>query len=348
MAAPVAVTATLAVLAGLSSYLATRALTIMPIQRLLDDAYHLSAGDLSFPIGTGARGAAGQLQQAMMQMSLNLRTVVQDVRNEVDHLSTAVAQIAAGNQDLASRTESQASSLEQTAASMEQINGTVQQSADAAVRGAQLAQETSQITHRSNDAVQAVTQTMAGIAESSRRIGEIIHLIEGVAFQTNILALNAAVEAARAGEAGRGFAVVASEVRSLAHRTSEAAREIKQLIHESAERVQEGEARTNDAGARMREAIEAVQKVSDVLDAISGASREQQLGIGQINEAVSHMDSITQQNAAMVEELASTARSLTSQAQGVSHSMRLFRLQPGERTLSEMDAVELRRQSKGH
>ncbi len=348
LGAPAAVTAGLAVLAGVGSYLATRALTIMPIQRLLDDAYHLSAGDLSFPIGTGARGAAGQLQQAMMQMSLNLRTVVQDVRNEVDHLSTAVAQIAAGNQDLASRTESQASSLEQTAASMEQINGTVQQSADAALRGAQLAQETSHITHRSNEAVQAVTQTMAGIAESSRRIGEIIHLIEGVAFQTNILALNAAVEAARAGEAGRGFAVVASEVRSLAHRTSEAAREIKQLIHESAERVQEGEARTNDAGARMREAIEAVQKVSDVLDAISGASREQQLGIGQINEAVSHMDSITQQNAAMVEELASTARSLTSQAQGVSHSMRLFRLQRGEHTLTDLDAVALRREAKGH
>jgi aerotaxis receptor len=287
------------------------------------------------------------LQQALQQMSLSLRTVVQDVRTEVDQLSTAVAQIATGNQDLASRTESQASSLEQTAASMEQINGTVQHSADAAQQGAHLAQETSLITQRSNEAVLAVTQTMGGIAESSSRIGEIIHLIEGVAFQTNILALNAAVEAARAGEAGRGFAVVAAEVRSLAHRTSEAAREIKQLIQESADRVRQGGERTDDARARMQEAIAAVHKVSGVLDAISGASREQQLGIGQINEAVAHMDSITQQNAAMVEELASAARSLTSQVQGVSHSMRLFRLQPGERTLSEMDAVELRRQGKG-
>jgi len=345
--APAPVTAVLALLSGVASYLATRALTIQPVQRLVADANHLAAGDLSHPISTGARGAAGQLQQALQQMSLSLRTVVQDVRNEVDQLSTAVSQIASGNQDLASRTESQASSLEQTAASVEEINGTVQHSADAAQRGAQLAQETSQITQRSNDAVQAVTQTMSGIAESSRRIGEIIHLIEGVAFQTNILALNAAVEAARAGEAGRGFAVVATEVRSLAHRTSDAAREIKQLIQESADRVQQGGERTDEAGARMREAIEAVQKVSDVLDAISGAAREQQLGMGQINEAVAHMDAITQQNASMVEELASAAKSLTEQAQGVSHSMRLFRLQRGEQTLTDLDAVALRRQAKG-
>jgi aerotaxis receptor len=345
---PAPVTVGVALLSGALAYLATRALAIVPIHHLVADANHLAAGDLTHQITTGASGASGQLQQALQQMSLNLRTVVQDVRTEVDQLSIAVAQIASGNQDLASRTESQASSLEQTAASMEEINGTVQHSADAAQQGAHLAQETSHITQRSNEAVLAVTQTMGGIAESSSRIGEIIHLIEGVAFQTNILALNAAVEAARAGEAGRGFAVVASEVRSLAHRTSEAAREIKQLIQESADRVREGGERTDEARARMQEAIAAVQKVSGVLDAISGASREQQLGIGQINEAVAHMDSITQQNAAMVEELASAAQSLTTQVQGVSHSMRLFRLQPGERTLSEMDAVELRRQSKGH
>ncbi|MGE0110918.1 methyl-accepting chemotaxis protein [Aquabacterium sp.] len=344
---PAPVTVGVALLSGVIAYLATRALAIAPVHRLVADANHLAAGDLTHEITTGASGAPGQLQQALQQMSLSLRTVVQDVRTEVDQLSTAVAQIATGNQDLASRTESQASSLEQTAASMEQINGTVQHSADAAQQGAHLAQETSLITQRSNEAVLAVTQTMGGIAESSSRIGEIIHLIEGVAFQTNILALNAAVEAARAGEAGRGFAVVAAEVRSLAHRTSEAAREIKQLIQESADRVRQGGERTDDARARMQEAIAAVHKVSGVLDAISGASREQQLGIGQINEAVAHMDSITQQNASMVEELASAAQSLTAQVQGVSHSMRLFRLQPGERTLSEMDAVELRRQGKG-
>ena len=207
--------------------------------------------------------------------------------------------------------------------------------------------QAAEVARHSHDAVMNVVQAMDAINDSSRRIGDIIQVIEGVAFQTNILALNAAVEAARAGEAGRGFAVVAAEVRSLAHRTSEAAREIKQLIQESADRVRQGGERTDDARARMQEAIAAVHKVSGVLEAISGASREQQLGIGQINEAVAHMDSITQQNAAMVEELASAARSLTAQVQGVSHSMRLFRLQPGERTLSEMDAVELRRQHKG-
>jgi aerotaxis receptor len=345
---PAPLTAVLAVLAGACGFWATRTLTILPVRRLVADANRLASGDLSHTVSTGARGAVGELQQALQQMSLNLRTVVADVRQEVEHLSTAVTQIAAGNQDLASRTESQASSLEQTTASMEEINGTVQHSADAALQGAQLAQKTSHITQRSNEAVLAVTATMDGIAESSSRIGEIIHLIEGVAFQTNMLALNAAVEAARAGEAGRGFAVVASEVRSLAHRTSEAAREIKQLIQESAARVREGGERTDEARARMQEAIAAVQKVSGVLDTISSASREQQQGIGQINEAVAHMDSITQQNAAMVEELASTARSLSAQAQGVSHSMRLFRLRRGEHTLTDLDAVALRREAKAH
>ena len=178
---PAPVTVGVALLSGVIAYLATRALAIAPVHRLVADANHLAAGDLTHEITTGASGAPGQLQQALQQMSLSLRTVVQDVRTEVDQLSIAVAQIATGNQDLASRTESQASSLEQTAASMEQINGTVQHSADAAQQGAHLAQETSHITQRSNEAVLAVTQTMGGIAESSSRIGEIIHLIEGVA-----------------------------------------------------------------------------------------------------------------------------------------------------------------------
>ena len=340
MAAPVAVTATLAVLAGLSSYLATRALTIMPIQRLLDDAYHLSAGDLSFPIGTGARGAAGQLQQAMMQMSLNLRTVVQDVRNEVDHLSTAVAQIAAGNQDLASRTESQASSLEQTAASMEQINGTVQQSADAALRGAQLAQETSHITHRSNEAVQAVTQTMAGIAESSRRIGEIIHLIEGVAFQTNILALNAAVEAARAGEAGRGFAVVADEVRTLAGRTQASTGEIVAIIEtlqaranraksvtgKSCEMIRQCVSQSERTSAGIRQIEEAVAQIADMAIQIASACGEQDAVSDELGRNVARINDSSNEVATGADHTAKACLELSQLAAGLRQSMGRFRL----------------------
>ncbi|APW44242.1 methyl-accepting chemotaxis protein [Rhodoferax saidenbachensis] len=319
---------------------------VKPMHALVADANRLASGDLAHNVQTGAAGMTGKLQQALMQMSVNLRTVVNDVRQEVDQLRTAVQEIADGNQDLSSRTESQASSLQQTAASMEQINGTMQQSASSAIQGARLAQETSQVTGRSNDAVHAVGGTMQNISDSSKRIGEIIQLIEGVAFQTNILALNAAVEAARAGDAGRGFAVVASEVRSLAQRTTSAAREIKQLITESAERVSTGNAQTQNALEKMQEALDSVGKVRSMLDEISSATSEQQVGVSQINEAVAHMDSITQQNAAMVEELAAAAKSVQSQVEGVSSSMRLFRLVRGEKTLSQIDAVELRREHK--
>jgi aerotaxis receptor len=258
----------------------------------------------------------------------------------------AVQEIADGNQDLSARTEAQASSLEETAASMEQINGTVQQSAQSASRGSQLAQQTTHITTRSNEAVQSVSQTMEGIAQSSHKITEIIQLIEGVAFQTNILALNAAVEAARAGDQGRGFAVVASEVRALAQRTAAAAKEIRLLITESGERIAAGESQTKEALQRMSSALESVSQVSTALDEISHGSGEQTLGISQINEAIVQMDSITQQNAAMVEELAATAKSLHQQLQGVSNSMKLFRLRHGDETLSQVDAVSLRQAGK--
>ena len=322
------------------------AMTIQPLSALVLDANHLAAGDLSHKVTVNSDGSIRQLQQALMQMSVNLRTVVSDVRQEIDQFSIAVKEIADGNQDLSSRTESQASSLQETAASMEQINGTVQQSAHAAKRGSQLAHETGTVTQRSNEAVVSVAQSMEGISQSSTRITEIIHLIEGVAFQTNILALNAAVEAARAGEQGRGFAVVATEVRALAQRTTAAAKEIKQLITESTERIGTGSEHTNVALARMKSALEAVGNVSTVLDEISNASTEQTLGISQINEAIAQMDSITQQNAAMVEELAATASSLTQQVQGVSNSMRLFRLKSGEATVGQTDAVALRRDNK--
>jgi aerotaxis receptor len=333
-------------LAVAGSFWLTRALTIQPLQALVREANSLAAGDLSHEVSAGTTGPVGELQQALRQMSVNLRTVVQDVRGEIDRLNHEALEIAAGNQNLAERTESQASSLEQTAASMEQITGTVQQSAEAAAHGARMAHETSSIAERSNEAVRAVAQTMTEISASSGQIGVIIELVEGVAFQTNILALNAAVEAARAGEAGRGFAVVAGEVRSLAQRTTQAARDIRQLILESGARVTQGSTRTREAMARMQEAIEAVTKVSTALDQISRASEEQRSGISQIGEAVAHMDSITQHNAALVEQLAVAAQSLQHQAQGVSDSMRLFRLVRGERSLAQLDAVELRRQHR--
>jgi aerotaxis receptor len=321
-------------------------MAIRPLASLVSDANHLASGDLAHSVTTGSAGQIGQLQQALNQMSVNLRAVVKDVRQEISQLDIAVQEIADGNQDLSARTESQASSLEETAASMEQIKGTVQQSAVSAASGHAMAGQTKDVTHLSNEAVTEVAQAMEGIATSSGKITEIIQLIEGVAFQTNILALNAAVEAARAGEQGRGFAVVASEVRALAQRTTAAAKEIRQLITESSERISSGSAHTQVALERMGRALGAVDKVAAVLEDISVASKEQTAGISQINEAITQMDSITQQNAAMVEELAATARSLRGQVQELSNSMRLFRLGPGEQTLAQADAVDLRRVNK--
>jgi aerotaxis receptor len=325
---------------------ATWLMTVQPLNKLVDDANHLAAGDLVHSVAVGARGMIGQIQQALNQMSVNLRTVVSDVRDEVEQLNTSVREIADGNEDMSSRTESQASSLEQTAASMEQINSSAQSSSSAASRGHQLADVTTEITQHGNEAVQSVAMTMIGISDSSRKINDIIHLIEGIAFQTNILALNAAVEAARAGDHGRGFAVVAAEVRALSQRTTAAAKEVKQLIGESAERVSTGDAQTQVALERMGSALQAVGQVGSVLEEISTASSEQRLGISQINDAITQMDSLTQQNAAMVEELAATARALQSQTNEVSNSMRLFRLKPGEQTVAQIDAVDLRRAGK--
>ena len=321
-------------------------LLLAPLSALLSDANRLAAGDLSRPISTDGKGFIGDLQRALNQMSVNLRTVVSDVRSELEQLSGSTSEIAAGNQDLSSRTESQASSLEQTAASMQEITGTVQQSAQTASDGANLARLTERLAQESNDAVHRVASTMTGITESSKQIEEIIRLIEGVAFQTNILALNAAVEAARAGDAGRGFAVVASEVRALAQRTTGAARDIKQLINESSNRVTTGNQQTSSALNQMHSVWESVQRMRSALTDISASASEQQTGISQINEAVSHMDTMTQQNAAMVEELAAATKSLQDQVGSIRDSMRIFRLSSHDTSIGERDAVEMRRASK--
>lgn len=331
---------------GWLSHALIRKVSYVPLEALTLEANRLAAGDLGNPITTGAAGTTGQMQQALSQLRVNLRAVVKDVRDEVNNLEIAVREINQGNHDLSARTESQAGSLEETAASMTQIHGTARNSAASAQRGAGLAREAAGVTQRSNEAVQAVGQSMTGIADSARRIGDIISLIESIAFQTNILALNAAVEAARAGDQGRGFAVVAAEVRVLAQKTTAAAGEVKAVIAESAKWVDAGNQTTRQARERMTEALESVNKMNALLTEISTAATEQQDGIEQINQAVVQLDGLTQQNSAMVEELAGAAASAQGQVEGVGNSMRLFRLERGELTLAQMDAVDLRREGQ--
>ena len=303
----------------------TRAVTL-PINLAVDVARAVAGGDLSYAFEAQGKSETGLLLHALKEMQTALVRVVSNVRHGSESVATASAEIAQGNQDLSSRTESQASALEQTAASMEELGSQVKQNADNARQANQLAMNASTVAVQGGEVVGQVVQTMQGINESSRKIADIISVIDGIAFQTNILALNAAVEAARAGEQGRGFAVVASEVRSLAGRSADAAKEIKALIGASVERVEHGAALVDKAGATMTEVVSSIRRVTDIMGEISSASSEQSAAVAQVGEAVTQMDQTTQQNAALVEQMAAAASSLKSQANELVQAVAVFKL----------------------
>ncbi|MGO4378407.1 methyl-accepting chemotaxis protein [Pseudoduganella sp. RAF19] len=302
-----------------------RSITI-PLNRAVIIAESVASGDLTQHIEVNSHDETGKLLAALRDMNNSLSGIVSNVRVATDSIATASAEIATGNMDLSSRTEQQASSLEETASSMEELTSTVRQNADNARQANQLAGSASEVAQRGGTVVAQVVDKMGAINESAYKIVEIIGVIDGIAFQTNILALNAAVEAARAGEQGRGFAVVASEVRNLAQRSASAAKEIKHLIDNSVSQVEEGSRLVDQAGSTMTEVVSSVQRVSDIINEISAASGEQSAGIEQINEAVVQMDTVTQQNAALVEEAAAAAGALQDQAESLKQAVSVFRL----------------------
>jgi methyl-accepting chemotaxis protein len=297
---------------------------LQPLDRAVQVADLVAHGDLSSTIDATGKDEVGALLAALNTMQTNLRQMVVNVRQGSEGVATASAQIASGNHDLSARTESQASALQETAASMEELSAQVKQNADSARQANQLAMSASSVAVKGGEVVSQVVETMKGINESSRKIADIISVIDGIAFQTNILALNAAVEAARAGEQGRGFAVVASEVRSLAGRSADAAKEIKSLINASVERVEHGTSLVDEAGVTMTEVVGSIKRVTDIMGEISAASNEQSLGVAQVGEAVTQMDQATQQNAALVEEMAAAASSLKAQAQDLVQVVAVF------------------------
>src|SRR5450830_1756944 len=292
----------------------------------------IAAGDLTMRIPVASKDEIGQLMQAIEQMNGSLIAIVSDVRSGVNTIATASSEIASGNLDLSSRTEQQAGSLEETASAMEELTSTVKQNADNARQANQLAVSASAVASEGGTVVSRVISTMDAINTSSRKIVDIISVIDGIAFQTNILALNAAVEAARAGEQGRGFAVVASEVRSLAQRSAAAAKEIKVLIGDSVANVEEGSKLVTQAGTTMEQVVSSVRRVTDVVSEISAASAEQSDGIEQVNQAITQMDEVTQQNAALVEEAAAASQSLQEQAQQLEQAVSVFKLESGQST----------------
>jgi methyl-accepting chemotaxis protein len=320
----------LAILIGAAiAWLITRSIT-RPINDAVKIAETVAAGDITSHIEVKSKDETGRLLQALKDMNDSLVRIVGQVRFGTDAIATASSQIAVGNQDLSSRTEQQASSLEETASSMEELTSTVKQNADNARQANTLARSASEVAGKGGIVVSQVVDTMGSINESAKKIVDIIGVIDGIAFQTNILALNAAVEAARAGEQGRGFAVVASEVRSLAQRSAEAAKEIKALIGDSVDKVDAGARLVDQAGSTMQEIVGSIARVTDIMSEIAAASEEQTSGIEQVNQAISQMDQVTQQNASLVEEAAAAAESLQDQASKLAHVVSVFKLDGGQ------------------
>jgi methyl-accepting chemotaxis protein len=312
-------------LGAVLALLLTRSIT-RPIGEAVELARTVAKGDLTARIEVRTKDETGQLTAALQAMTENLNRIVTRVRTGTETISTGSGQISAGNQDLSARTEQQASSLEETASSMEELTSTVQQNAENARMGNHLAASAAQTAEKGGGVVSQVVSTMGEIHESARKVVDIISVIDGIAFQTNILALNAAVEAARAGEQGRGFAVVASEVRTLAQRSAAAAKEIKTLIDDSVDRVETGTRLVNEAGMTMADVVDSVKRVSSIMSEIASASQEQRDGIEQVNQAIGQMDQVTQQNAALVEEAAAAAASMQDQAGQLSEAVSLFKL----------------------
>ncbi|MFC7514168.1 methyl-accepting chemotaxis protein [Herbaspirillum sp. GCM10030257] len=314
---------------GLFAFVITKSIT-SPLNQAVAVASRVATGDLTSRIDESSRDEIGQLFNALRQMNGSLAEIVGNVRTGTENIGVASREIAAGNADLSARTESQASSLEETASSMEELTSTVKQNAENARQANQLVVSASDVAMRGGTVVGQVVETMGSIKESSRKIVDIIGVIDGIAFQTNILALNAAVEAARAGEQGRGFAVVAAEVRNLAQRSAGAAKEIKSLISDSVEKVNVGSKLVDEAGQTMDEIVTSVKHVADIMNEITAASQEQSAGIQEVSQAITQMDEMTQRNAALVEEAAATAESMQAQSSALAQAVAVFKLRDGD------------------